>query len=365
MQISIATGFSLRRSARIAAQAGAAALFCASTAHAADYEMVIGHLYPEDPMSNEIQPSLLHFETLVESATGGAIDVQIFAGGQLGSEVESGRQTQAGRTMQGTVMSSGAMSSFISDYQIITTPFLFNDYLTARAYFDGEWHANFMRGAIEESGLRYLGTFDDGGGFVALTTNQRLVRTVEDLDGLRIRVEENPAHVAIMRALGASATPLPWGEVHTALSTGLADGQFNAPGISTAYNLYEVTDFTTLTGHVYNTTTFVVSEEWFQSLPDEYRDIIATAARESIRIGHGIAALQAINGWNESCRLFEACYVLPEAERTRMAEIARPAWREWVTGEFGVDPALVDELWAEVARISAAERATSIDLYAD
>ena len=99
-------------------------------------------------MSNEVQPSLLHFEALVESATGGAIDVQIFAGGQLGNEVESGKQTQAGRTMQGTVMSSGAMSSFFSDYQIITSPFLFNDYLTARAYFDGEWHADFMKGAI-------------------------------------------------------------------------------------------------------------------------------------------------------------------------------------------------------------------------
>lgn len=353
------------QAARLAAQAGAVAAVSASVAFAADYEMIISHPYPEDPMSNEVQPSLLHFEALVESATGGAVDVQIFAGGQLGNEVESGKQTQAGRTMQGAVMSSGAMSSFFSDYQIITTPFLFNDYLTARAYFDGEWHADFMKGAIEQSGLRYLGTFDDGGGFVALTTNQRLVRTVEDLEGLKIRVEENPAHVAIMKALGASATPLPWGEVHTALSTGLADGQFNAPGISTAYKLYDVTDYTTLSGHVYNSTTFVVSEEWFQTLPQEYREAIAIAAREAVKIGHGIAALQAVNGWTESCKLFEECYVLPEAERVRMAEIARPAWREWVTGDFGVDPALVEGLWAEVARISAAEKTTSIDLYAD
>lgn len=358
-------GSAALRMARKTVHAGAAALLLTGMAHAADYEMVIGHLYPEDPLSNEVQPSLLHFEALVESATGGAIDVQIFAGGQLGNEVESGKQTQAGRTMQGTVMSSGAMSSFFSDYQIITSPFLFNDYLTARAYFDGEWHADFMKGAIEESGLRYLGTFDDGGGFVALTTNQRLVKTVEDLEGLKIRVEENPAHVAIMKALGASATPLPWGEVHTALSTGLADGQFNAPGISTAYKLYEVTDYTTLSGHVYNSTTFVVSEKWFQSLPKEYQDAIAVAAREAVKIGHGIAALQAINGWTESCKLFDDCYVLPASERTKMAEIARPAWREWVTNDFGVDAALVEELWAEVARISATEKATSIGLYAD
>lgn len=360
----MSTSNTLRR-ARKSLQAATAMLLLAGAAQAAEYEMVIGHLYPEDPMSNEVQPALLHFEALVESATGGAIDVQIFAGSQLGNEVESGKQTEAGRTMQATVLSSGAMSSFFSDYQVITSPFLFNDYLTARAYFDGEWHANFMKGAIEQSGLRYLGTFDDGGGFVALTTNKRLVKTVEDLEGLKIRVEENPAHVAIMKALGASATPLPWGEVHTALSTGLADGQFNAPGISTAYKLYEVTDYTTLSGHVYNSTTFVVSEKWFQSLPAEYQEAIAVAARESVKIGHGIAALQAINGWTESCKLFKECYVLPAAERTKMAEIARPAWRDWVTGDFGVDPALVDALWAEVARISEAEKATSVGLYAN
>ena len=131
----------------------------------------------------------------------------------LGSEVETGKQAQAGTTVQSSIMSSGAMSSFYPKYQIITTPFLFPNYRVAWEYFDGPWHAEFMRGAIEEAGLRYLGTFDDGGGFVAFTNNVRPIRTVDDIKGLRIRVEEHPAHVATMKALGASATPLPWTSV--------------------------------------------------------------------------------------------------------------------------------------------------------
>lgn len=335
-----------------------------SAAGAAEYEMIIAHISPEDLSNNEIQPSLKHFESLVESRTNGAIDVQIFGAGQLGSEVETGQAAQAGRTVQATVMSSGAMSSFYKDYQIITTPFLFPSYMVAYAYFDGPWHADFMRGAITESGLRYLGTFDDGGGFVAFTNNKKPIKTLEDLAGMKIRVEENPAHIATMKALGASATPLPWGEVQTALSTGLADGQFNAPGISKAFKLWDVNDYTTLSGHVYNTSSFMVSEKWFQSLPPEYRDIIVQSAHESVEIGHGIAALQSIDGWEESCKHFKECYILPQSERDKMKAIARPAWRDWITGDFGVDPALVDGLWAEVDRLTTEVNASAVATYA-
>lgn len=98
------------------------------SAYAASYTMVIPHLLPEDLTNNEVHPALVHFESLVEAATGGDIDVQIFAGGQLGSEVETGKEAQAGKTVQSAVMSSGALSSFFREYQIVTTPFLFPDY---------------------------------------------------------------------------------------------------------------------------------------------------------------------------------------------------------------------------------------------
>lgn len=342
-----------------AAVALAAGLALPLAASAQETTMAIAHVLPES-MDNEVQPALLHFKRLVESKTGGDITVEIYGAGQLGSEVETGKQAQDGALLQSTVISSGAMSSFFPKYQIITAPFLFPDYRVAHAFFDGEWFADFMHGTIEESGLRYLGTFDDGGGFVAFTNNGKPIKTVEDLEGMKIRVEENPAHVATMKALGASATPLPWGEVITALSTGLADGQFNAPGVSLNWNLWEVNDYTTLSGHVYNSQSWLVSEEWFQSLTDEQKEAVVSSAREAIALAHGISALSAIAGWQASCENFEECYVLPEAERTKMAEIARPAWREWITGDFGLDAALVDELFTAVDAV--AEETSSTDM---
>jgi TRAP-type transport system periplasmic protein len=331
---------------------GLMAGLAAAPAHAQTYSMAIAYLPPEDLLNNEVHPALTHFKNLIEGATGGDLQVELFGGGQLGSEVETGRQAQTGRTLQSTVISSGAMSSFYPDYQIITTPFLFPNYRVARAFFDGPWMTEFMRGTIDAAELRYLGTMDDGGGFVAFTTNRRLITSLEDIEGLIIRVEENPAHVATMEALGASATPLPWGEVLTALATGLADGQFNAPGVQRAYRIWEVQDYTTMSGHVYNSLTWLVSERWFQELPEDYRRIVVDAAREAVQVSHGMAALQAIIGWEDSCREFSECHILAAEERERMAEIARPAWKTWITQDFGVEEALVDALWAEVARIA-------------
>jgi len=334
------------------AAAGLALIGCSMLlpAHAARYTMVISHLAPEDLGNNEMHPAMKHFESILEAATGGDIDVQVFGNGQLGSEVETARQAQAGRLVQASLISSGAMSSFFPEYQIVTTPFLFPDYRIARAYFDGDWHANFMRGTLK-SGLRYLGTLDDGGGFVAFTNNKRLIKTVADIKGLKIRVEENPAHVATMKALGASATPLPWGEVITALNTGLVDGQFNAPGVSLAFKLWEVNDYTTWSGHVYNSVSWVVSDKWFKKLPENYQKAVLESAREAVQVSHGIAVLAAIKGWEASCKNFRKCHILTQAEKQAMAAVARPAWRRWVTEDFGISEKLVDDLWQEVARL--------------
>ncbi|AXY42991.1 TRAP transporter substrate-binding protein DctP [Halomonas sp. JS92-SW72] len=322
-----------------------------AAAQAQAEEMAIATILPENMSNNEVYPALVHFKNLVETRTDGEITVSIFGNSQLGSEVETAREVQGGRTLQSTIITTGAMSSFYPDYQMMTAPFIFDNWRQAWAFFDGEWFADFMSGTVEQTDMRYLGTFDDGGGFVAFTNNERLIRTVDDLEGLNIRTEENPGHVAIMRALGASATPLPWGEVITALETGLADGQFNAPVLNTTFNFHEVTDYTTLTGHVYNSAAWLVSEDWFQSLTESQQEAIVTSAREAIAIGHGMSGALATASWEESCETFQECYIMPPEERARMSEIATPAWREWIVNDFGLDGDRVDAFLEEVERV--------------
>ncbi len=325
--------------------------------------LTIAHLYPDSLENNDVAPALQRFKMLVEEGTNGDIEVEIFGAGALGSEVETGKQAQSGRIVQSVLLSSGAMSSFYKRYQIVATPFLFDTYAQAWGFFDSPWFADFMRGTVESSGLRYLGTLDDGGGFVAMTNNERLIKSVDDFAGLNIRVEENPAHIATMRALGASATPLPWGEVATALATGLADGQFNAPVVSVGFKLWEVNDYTTWTGHVYNTLSWMISDAWLRDQPEEHQRVIVTAAREAVAIAHGIAAHLSVLGWAQSCENFDECHVLDEAERTRMRDVTQPAFKEWITGDFGIPAADVDAFWAEVDRVGSEQSARWSDTY--
>jgi hypothetical protein len=82
-------------------------------------------------------------------------------------------------------------------------------------------------------------------------------------------------------------------------------------------------------------------------------------------MSHGIAALTSVIGWNESCQHFKECIILADEEKQKMADVARPAWKEWITTDFGVDPVLVDGLWAEVARIAADQKAHDQALFAN
>ena len=112
-----------------------------------------------------------------------------------------------------------------------------------------------------------------------------------------------------------------------------------------------------------NTVTWTVSEAWLNELPIEHRHAIVESARESIAIAHGIAAHQAVLGWAVSCREFEACHVLDGAERARMRDVTRPAFKSWITEDFGIPAAEVEALWSEVERVGAELRSQSADTY--
>ena len=158
---------------------------------------------------------------------------------------------------------------------------------------------------------------------------------------------------------------MPWGELQTGLATGLVDGHFHAPGVNDIFKLYDVTDYTTWSGHVYNTITWSVSEAWFKELPRDYQEIIVASAREAVAMAHGIATQITVVGWVNSCEKFKECHVLSDAEKTRMRDIAQPIYRDWLVEEFGPKAKLFDEMRAEIDRIHQSQRQANLKRYLD
>ena len=334
-------------------------LFIPQMSEAAEYEMVIAHYSISDPVEQGMHASLVYFQSMVEARTGGNVEVKIFGDMLLGTPVEYTREAIRGDTVQSAILYSGSFSSFFEDYQLMTSPFLFPDYRTAWTFFDSEYFADFMDVARQETGLRFLGIYDDGGGLVAFTNTRRLIQTPDDMEGLRIRTEENPAHIAMIEALGARAVPLSWGDVVTALASGVADGQFNAPSVNNYAKFWEVTDYTSWIPFVYNTAVWTVSDAWFETLPEEYQEIIITTAYEAIQVARGVDTQRSTLYWVEDAAHYSDTYMPTPEVQEQWAEILRPAFYEWVVEDFGIDADLVDEFWAEVER-QAQELNTSL-----
>jgi len=322
-------------------------------AGAQEYEMVVSHYTITDAEISGIAASLVYFENMVETRSGGSIDVKVFGNSSLGGVQEVTRQTVNGDTVQSSIAYGGVFATFFEKYQLMYSPYLFENYRAAWEFMDSDYFAEFMSEARQETGLRHLGIYDDGGGFVAFTNNKRLIKRPEDMEGLRIRTEGgNAAQLAMIEALGAEAVPLPWGDVTTALASGVADGQFNAPYVNAFAKFWEVNDYTSWIKFIFNTAVWSVSDEWFQTLPEKEQNIILTTAEEAIDIARGINAQQSMLDWDEANKNFEDTYNPPPEVMEEWKEVLRPAFYEWVTEDFGIPAEEVDEFWNKAEEIS-------------
>jgi C4-dicarboxylate-binding protein DctP len=107
---------------------------------------------------------------------------------------------------------------------------------------------------------------------------------------------ENPAHMAMVRALGASPTPIAWGEVYMALQQGVVDGQENPVSVIEVAKFYEVQKYLTLDGHVYSILPILISEKFYQSLPPDIQKIIADTVKIMTTVARGQNIRHVYNG---------------------------------------------------------------------
>ena len=112
-----------------------------------------------------------------------------------------------------------------------------------------------------------------------ITNDKRPIETLEDMKGLKIRVQNNNLHMAMFEALDCSPTPIAFAELFTALQQKTVDGQENPISNIFEQNYVEVQKYMTLTNHLYTAGAFVVNDSWLKSLPQDVQDAINEAAR--------------------------------------------------------------------------------------
>lgn len=258
---------------------GAATLTVPADALAADVTIKFAHngnTNPEDPQNVGVDA----FKEMVEKRSDGAIKVNIFPAGQLGDARTIVEGVQLGSLEMGDV-ENGPMGRFVPEAMLWDLPFIFRDISHAHAVLDGEIGQQ-VQEAYLDVGVRHL-AYNDGG-FRYFTNDERPIRTMADLDGLKVRVMESKVMIDTLNAFGASAVPMSFGELYSALQQGVVDGQENPMNLIHSQRFYEVQKYLSLSGHFYYPRQFIASERWWQGLSKEHQDIIAKAAKEACDI---------------------------------------------------------------------------------
>ena len=256
----------------IAACASAAVTLTAGHAMAAPKEFKLGYALA---VNSHYGAAAKAWADSVEKATNNAFAIKHFPSSALGGERELIEGLQLG-TVEAAIVSTGALSNFVSDVGIVDIPFLFRDTQHARAVLDGKFGQDLLA-KFQQRGLVALAWGEQG--FRHLTNNKVSVQNVADLKGLKIRVTENPVHITAFRTLGAAPTPMSWPEVISALQQGTIDGQENPISVLTSSKLWEVQKHLTLTSHVYAPVVLVLSPSFWGSLTDAQKAAFTEGAK--------------------------------------------------------------------------------------
>ncbi|MDD5688889.1 MAG: TRAP transporter substrate-binding protein [Caldisericia bacterium] len=216
------------------------------------------------------------FAEVLGKISGGALEGKVLAGGLAGGERDIVEGQQLGILEMSVV--SGIFQNFDPAMMILEYEFLFKNEEHIDKVFNGPVGEKIASRLIEKVGVRPLQIYMRT---PRLLTTNRPIYSLEDLKGLKIRVPEMPARVALWKALGASPTPLAFPEVFTALQTGTIDGQENPIGLIYSSKFYEVVDWLALTNHVYGFMILNISEQAYQSLSVQEKEWVNVAAELS------------------------------------------------------------------------------------
>ena len=224
--------------------------------------------------SSPLYPALEAFEEQVERESDGAMDVQLYPAGQLGTQTEVIEGMSMGTVEMGH-FSVGGTESFFPQIALLITMFGYESEEHASAVYDSEWAQEIFDEQAQAINIRMLA--EDYTGFRHIWTTEK-IETLDDLHGLKIRTPDSPLFITVFETIGANPTPMSMSEIYTGLQTKVIDG-FELPTSEVyAQKYFEVAKYCLKTGHSLEITGFHIAEDFFQSLPQEYRDIIQTAA---------------------------------------------------------------------------------------
>ena len=229
-----------------------------------------------DTRNHPLYQVLLRFADDVKKKTNGAVEVQVYGTGELGSQLNILTGLQTG-IIDLCAHTSGFIDTLFPQFQVMDLPFLFPDLTSAEKVLDGPVGKQ-LASLMPSKGI-YALTYGHWGWRVTSTIDRKVPEPT-DMKGLKIRVQPGSIFAAMYRALGANPIAIDFSEIYLALSQRAIEA-IETPIISLpAAKHYEVVKVVNLTNHVYNSGMLMVSKRKFDSMPKDLQEGLRAAAVE-------------------------------------------------------------------------------------
>lgn len=220
----------------------------------------------------------------------GKMQIEIYPSEQLGSEQQCVELLQIG-SLAITKVSAAVMESFTDDYKVLGLPYIFRDSSHAVKVLDGEIGQELLMSTVDRY-IRGL-CFYDAGSRSFYTISKPILKP-DDLEGMKIRVMKSKTAMDMVKDLGGSPTPISYGELYTALQSGVVDGAENNPPSFYTSHHYEVCKHYALDEHTSVPDVLIISNHIWNKLGEEERRWLEQAALESVAVERKL--------WSESVK---------------------------------------------------------------
>lgn len=321
-----------------------AQLFSLSAFAEAKYTMTIATVAPADSPWSVL---LTMFKESVEKKSNGQIKVKIMLGGALGDENEAVTKCSRGQ-IQAVGASTGALASKIPELNLVELPYLFRTAEEADQIIDNVLTAP-MEKIFANRGL-ILGFWSENG-YRNFGSRDFIIKSPKDIKGKKMRSQESPIHIAMYKAFGASAVPIPTTEVPQSLATGNVDGFDQAVLYTIAAGWQKSIKHFTLSEHIYQPAAIVYNVKWYNSLPKNLQTLLIEEGRKLQPKGR--KAVRSISAeLNEILKSEKiSVHELTAAEKKVFSDASAPVYAEF-RKNFGKDAAaLLDQVEAELKKI--------------
>ncbi|WP_170439861.1 TRAP transporter substrate-binding protein [Ruegeria arenilitoris] len=352
----------LRTFFKTAALATSLVAASALAASAADYTL---RATANSNENDEDYDGLVVFKNFVENASNGAIEVELFIGTQLCSNGAECLQGVADGTIDIYISTSSGASGIFPYVQVLDLPYLMADDRIAERVLSGDFTRKMREMALEDSGgaIRLM-TIGNTGGWRNFANTKRRVTQPSDMDGLKIRTVVADLPQELVKALGASPTPIPWPELFTSFQTGVVDGSKN--GITDIMGMKfpdAGLQYVTLDGHAYMGALWWMNNAKFQEMPEDLRRVVVDGFYALQQATFASPKRKSIQAYEDFVAGGGDLYVPTPEEKEAFKQAATPVY-DWFQQNVARGDEIYGALTAAVAEAEAeinAERAADLN----